>query len=1285
MIIVIISVVPLIFAGLYNYYSVRHDIVQMETKKISIKQEARSVALRSWMDTRIAELLVMSRTEVVRSGNEAELLSYLRREQYRNSSNYEEIGFISKYGELTRTKSGRIALNNATFYQESMDGATVVTDPILAYFTQDMYAFISVPTYTSDERVSGVLYASYAFPPFNYEETLLTDGSQLYMYNADGMQLYAQHEEQMNASEYGELEKQLSALILEEGQSASGNISSVIQGQSYLIFYQYIENSNWIIVEVKKLSDIEALASPILWRVLVSICIAILVIALFFYYYFDKIIKRLVDIVNVTKLAAAGSFNAEHLNAATQDEIGILANSVNGMMERLQVMFDRLDAVINQNKNPVVVMDESYTMTYVNKAAEELLGYPAEDLVGKATPIIFMDQDEIKQRAESFSEEHGKKVQPGAELFIEMRKMYQNYDFELTIVNREGKRIPVFNRSSGLRDRNGRFSGIIAILTDLSEQRQIETVRNRLQEVVETAMDLIASVDRDGNIIYINEAGKKTLGIDGEEWQQLSAAALLPSSVYSLMQQGAAKAKKQGYFESEAQFQNMQGKFINLSIVLVAHQDSFTGELVYSCVARDITEQLEVQKKLIQATEVAEEANLAKSNFLALMSHEIRTPLNGIIGLSQLLQKTELDALQLDYVQKMKDSSDTLLRIVTDILDFSKLEVNKIEPDNANFQIRKLVNRLSDQLSVFLGGKDQFEFKISMDHKLPMMLYGDAMRLTQVLTNLCVNAIKFTEKGIVHLNIQLQSEQADEVNVLFSVQDTGIGMNEQQRQRIFKPFTQADASTTRKYGGTGLGLVISRNLVELMGGELTVHSEEHKGSRFSFCLPFKTVAYQFDPEQLSNEPISNELVWVVEDHDEMMGYWCELLESKQYSTVQYRSWKGAYQRLLRLGEGAYPAFIVMDMEMPDMYGHDTYLAFQEEATARQIPIIALTTAYGHEELLLLPRMQQPAAVLTKPITPQRFLKLLKTQLVIPAMSATTNDLEQSAATADEERQLIAEQGEAPIHVLLAEDNKVNQLVAVEMLKHLHCQVTLASNGQEAIEWLEQQQFDLVLMDIHMPVMDGVEAVQWIRSQVRFAELPVIAITANMLASDHERYILGGMNKVITKPIDMEELSQLVRQYAGKEHGQTEYPVRSEDKDTSRNPAIAKLDQAWIMEQLKQLSLLQAHEAIGRVNGKLNIYLHMMEQFYKDYVHFMEKVTQHYEQQEFDDVIRSLHTLKGASSYLNAYSVYELAVEGEEVVRENNWAMLPQYFTRLEKEMRQLLQQIEQFFIKITQI
>lgn len=1249
-IIVIISLVPLLIAGLYNYYTVKQDMIQTEIDKVMMKQESRSFVTNAWINTRIAEVMVMSRNVAMQSGQVDEIKKYLYNEQRKNQFYYDEIGFFDVNGNVTALKEAPKKFKDLSVFYPVLDGQVVTTDPYLSIITHDLQSYIAAPVYDYDNKIIGAMYASYKFRNANYVESLLVDDGDTYLYNNKGHLLFENDSGSIDAATMEKLKFKLQIITVSQNANTSGNMHYKVNGHSFILFYQYIKDTNWIIIEVMDTERLQEIAAPTLWRILVTISLAVIIIALLFYIYFESIITRLQDILRVTKLAAEGSFDGEHLDAYSRDEIGNLANSVNGMMGRLHVMFNRLDAVINQNKSPVVVMDERYYITYINKATEDLIGYTSEEVVGKVTPLFFMDLEEVKVRAEKLSEQLGRTIQPGVELFIELRKNYPSYDFELSIFRRDGKKIPVYNRSSSLTDRNGKLTGIIAILTDLSEQRAVENVRNRLQLIVESAMDLIASVDRLGHLIYINEAGKKILGIDHNEWEMQSISKYLPSHLYRILVKGCIRARKQGYFETDAQFYNSNGRRINVSIGIVAHRDSLNGDLMYSCISRDITEQVEIQQKLVQATESAEEASRAKSNFLALMSHEIRTPLNGIIGLSQLLQKTELDALQREYANRMKDSSDMLLNIVTGILDFSKLEVNMIEPDLTEFQLQVVINHLADQLSVFLGGKDQFEFKIDVAPQIPVHMLGDSLRLEQILSNLCVNAIKFTKHGIVELNIEMVEETNEHFLLKFSVKDTGIGMSKDQLEYLFTPFTQADSSTTRKYGGTGLGLVISRDLVQLLGGQLLVESEFGVGSSFTFELPFMRVDQQHADKELANDHLSDGLVWIVEDSDTMAEYWNQLLVSQQYSSMRMRTWKQAYYRLRRLGKGAYPTIILLDMEMNDMYGMETWIDFYNEASSKGISIIAITTAYGREELLLLGSDQQPERILTKPVTAMRFIEAIHSNMD----EKVELQLTKTRVVTDEESHTIDE----TIKVLLAEDNKVNQLVAVEMLKYCHCNVTVANNGIEAIASLLEEDFDLVLMDIHMPEMDGMEAVRQIRNNAKYNELPIIALTANVLVSDHEQYLQMGMNAVVTKPISMEQLKQIIYSYT---------PSSSLVAVTSETEQ-ATFEQNHIMQQLLLLTVVKADIAIERLNGKVNIYIHMLEQFIEDYLDFALRMRNFLELEQYEEISRALHTLKGSSSYLEAQEINKLVVVGETLLKEKAYSKLPGCIEMIDYEM-----------------
>lgn len=1249
-IIIIICLVPLLSVGVYNYISLKQDMFQTEVDKHLLKQESISIVFQTWIATRVAEVTVMSRTDAVRSGDVDEMVVYLQKEHIGNQFYYDEIGFFDVNGTLTDLKGKRLTLQDKSLYQDALKGETIVSNPVKPTYSEYQLGYITVPVFDDIGTIIGAIYAAYKFPPKSYSDLLLNDNGSIYLYDRKGTQFYVDDKYTIAIEDQSIVYEEMGNVATTQAEHNDYQNYFIDRNNEYIIYHRQIDGTNWIMFEVENMSKLKALASPTLWRILITISLAVLFIAIIFYIYFDSIISRLKDILRVTSIAAQGTFETEHLNGYSGDEIGNLAKSINGMMGNIQVMFDRLNAVINQNKDPVIIMDERYIITYVNKAFEQMVGYKSEELVGKVTPLQFMDPNEVKQRAEALSQQLGRPIHAGVEVFLELRRLYPVYEFELTVYNRDGKRIPVYNHSSSLKSRNGKLSGIIAILNDMSQQKEMQTHRDRLQIIVESAMDLIASVNHHAKIIYLNEAGKKMLGIEREQWEGEPISKFLPDHLYHLLMRGTIKAKLSGYFETDAQFKNKEGKHVNVSIVIVAHKDAFTGELTYSCISRDITEQLEVQRQLVQATEAAEEASRAKSNFLALMSHEIRTPLNGIIGLTQLLNKTELDTIQSEYVHRMKDSSDMLLTIVTDILDFSKLEANKIEPDYSMFQPRSLINHLADQLSVFLGGKDELDFKIVFTGDIPQSMIGDSLRLEQVLSNLCVNAIKFTERGIIQLSVTIVSESHDGYDVQFTVSDTGIGMTQDQVKHLFQPFTQADSSTTRKYGGTGLGLVISKSLVNLLGGELYVESEFGKGSSFTFTIPFKKVANTRSTDQVAPINTVEQLVWIVENSEEMSAYWSELLSMHNYSSIRMKSWKHAYYRLMVLGEGAYPAFIMLDMEMHDMYGIETWLSFKEAARVRDIPIIVFTTAFGREELLVLEASQQPEQMLTKPVTPTRL------EDAIRYITLEEQPVQQQQPATNEQ----AQQSSLPsTKVLLAEDNKVNQLVAVEMLKYCQCEVTVASTGLEAIDSLNKEHFDIVFMDIHMPEMDGVEAVKLIRSNVEYDDIPIIALTANTVKNDHVSYIDAGMNEVLTKPISIEDLEEVLTTYIHKQQPQasklTAFAGKMEDEEL-------------LLRELSNYRSIQVEEALERLNGKLHIYMHMLKQYNEDYYNISEQLASLIENEQYTNAEKLLHTFKGASSYLAANELYQLAKQGEQIVKTKQFVEWTSFISRLHQEM-----------------
>lgn len=1234
--IVLISFFPLLIAGIGNYSAVKDAMLKSEIEKTSSMQNKRANELASWMAIRKAEVIVMSRTEVVRFGTDEERLHYFGRELVRGGFIYHSIGYIDESGISLRTDGIRRDMSMESFFQESITGKVVITDPFKPSFSDATQSFIVVPVYGATNELKGVVYASIVMTTLRPFIEFTGDQTIIRLFNDEGGIIYSSDNQEIISKGLFHEKSSLSPIAEKMLGSYEGVSEINIAGRAYAVFHTKVSETPWRFALQEPMSKLEEEVKPIFWRIFTTIAVSEVIIVIFFFLYFERIVKRLERILGVTEQAAAGSFEAEHLEVEPYDEIGQLGHSVNGMMEHLQEMFDRLEAIINQNQYAFIVLDDQYKVTYLNKTAEEMLGYKTSELAGSATPLLFMDLDEVRLEAEKLTEQLGRTVQPGLEVFKELRSTSFSYEREWTFIHKNGTRIPTLHSSNGLRDRNGRFSGVVGMVLDISDRKHVEKARNRLLDIVESAKDLIASVSSRGKLVYMNGAGREMLGLQSNADQVHMVEEYSHPEMYSELVRGAALAKEFGYWESDAQLMKQNGEPLYVSMVIVPHKDEDTGELFFSCIARDISEQKMVQEKLVRATLEAEEANQAKSRFLALMSHEIRTPLNGIIGLTQLMRKTGLSSSQKDYMDKMNTSSETLLRIINDILDFSKIEAGKVDIERQPFQPEELMHRITDQLSVFMGGKEQFEFIIDTPEELPQTIIGDALRLEQVLLNLCMNAIKFTNRGKVRLKLEIVEQTDKGVDVKFIISDTGIGMSEAQVQKLFKPFTQADGSTTRKFGGTGLGLVISKSFVELMGGKLKVTSKALVGSEFYFTLPFTIIHKYTEPRLQVHQDLLEQPVWIVEDDDEMREHWSDIVESFGLTPIPFHSWKMARDRLRRIGAGALPKLIVLDMEMPDMYGAETWLEFHRDAELAGVKTIAMTTSYGRDEMMQLPAEQRPVTLLIKPIMRTAMLRAIESVLDHKGTDGKEQEIE-SVAT--------IQQNVTNTRILLAEDNKINQLVAIEILKERGYEVGLAENGEEVLIKLGEERWDLILMDIHMPIMDGSEAVRIIRTQAKYDHIPIIAVTANVLRNDHERYLKLGMNDVVTKPISSERIHNVISYWLKEISGSTIQPVvKSGLNDRSRALEPANID------SLPSIDGMDVESALARVNGKLPILLHMMEQFMLDYDSFADQLRMMIKQSELTIVKRMAHTLKGAAGYLSAYELLEAACEVERIVK-----------------------------------
>ncbi|MBV5299047.1 MAG: response regulator [Rhodoferax sp.] len=790
------------------------------------------------------------------------------------------------------------------------------------------------------------------------------------------------------------------------------------------------------------------------------------------------------------------------------------------------------NAIFNSANFSSIATDARGVIQIFNVGAERMLGYTAAEVMNQRTPADISDPQEIIARAKTLSAELNTNITPGFEALVFKASRGIEDIYELTYIRKDGSRFPAVVSVTALRDAQDTIIGYLLIGTDNTARKLIEEEQKKLDQrlrdqqfytrsLIEANIDAIMTTDPAGIITDVNKQMEALTDCTRDEligapFKKYFTDPVRAQAAISLVLSG------QKITNYELTVRARDGKETVVSYNATTFYDRDRKLQGVFAAARDVTERkrlyLVLQDKNVElesARSVADKANLAKSDFLSSMSHEIRSPLNAILGLAYLLEQANLDLDANNMVRKIRASGRMLLSLISDILDVSKIEAGQMMIEQAPFRLADVIDNLSIVLGVAVGDKN-IKLIIEPPPAGMFTLIGDALRLEQVLINLSINAIKFTSVGQVALRTELLSSTPEEIVLRFCVRDTGIGIAPELQGGVFAAFTQADSSTTRRFGGTGLGLTICRQLVRLMGGEIGLTSVLGEGSEFWFTVPLKKVA---DADIAATSLVSVDAL-IADNSVSALRYVSTIAECLGWRVSAVDSGEAVLSHVLGRKGGKLPDVVLLDWKMPGIDGLATVRAIRQGVSQDECPLIIMTTSFSLGSLASYSGVELVDALLEKPVTASSLYNaMIQARRKQAATEGISFALHQSAG-----------QGLLGIRVLVVDDSEINCEVARRILHGQGAIVSLAANGQEALNWLvaHPHDVDLVLMDVQMPVLDGIEATRQLRRMPQFAELPIVALTAGAFKSQQDAAQAAGMTHFISKPFDVPSTIALIQ-------------------------------------------------------------------------------------------------------------------------------------------------------------